>query len=341
MGVNPFTGKSSIDETNNASSRTPIVKYILIVAVIASLGGIAYYFRNNIITGIVSANRDFTYAYLMGDPWNGKIVYMDVTSTEPSKQIFSIYNTKTQVRKEFATYRIGTDPFFQFLFIGENQVTLHDYISYGVSFDFDKIQNTSNKILNKPLIQENSNEENAAREDTMSVIPQKSTPDENKKELKLTSKKNYFYFISGDPTDIGTGIGKEGNEEQEINATELREMGVYNFKNYGLKYSYWVYDCYARQEIIDSNSGGNLILIELASNNGSRNTKSFFVLVDKKSKKVIKNGYPANAINCPGYLHDYFINCRRDGADHILCLTRDKVLRVQISTCKIKEITNW
>ena len=263
MSINPFTGKSSEIDIDESRSKPPITKYIVIILIVASIAGVAYYYRNSILTGIASANRDFTAAYLMGDPWNGKVVYMDVTSTEPQKQIFNVYDTKTEERKEFANYRIGTDPYFSFLYVGEDQVSLHDHYKYSVAFDIETDNNKEVPVKELPSNKVNSDEDRHAMEDTMAVIPKKNNKDTVKTNSDPKPKKNYFYFLSGDPTDLGTGMGIEGSEEQEIDAMQLRKYGVYDFKEYGLQFSYWVYDWYARQEIIDENTGANLILVEL------------------------------------------------------------------------------
>jgi hypothetical protein len=337
MSLNPFTGNSAepidpqgVNENNKRS--------FFIVLFLTAIAVLIYQVKNKITGSISSMNRDFTSAYMMGDPWNGKIVYQDVTSSDPAKQIFSVYDTKSKERKVITEFRIGTDPFYNFYTVGENEFTLHDFVKYSLTYNL--------ATNNKPVLREGAinysvgNErDKLAMEDTMAVIPNHNANDKPDNIIKIKPLKNYFIY-SRDNTELGSGMGIEGSGEQEIDATQLRSLGVYDFNDYGLEFSYWVYDWYSKEEVIDSTSGANLVLVEL-SKGGNHVTKSFFALIDKKNMSLKLNGYPESTIKGTGYLHDYFINCRRDGKDHILCLTRDKVLRVQISTCKIEEVTTW
>lgn len=338
MSINPFTGKSTAPEDPRGIVGGNSKRNFFIVLFVVAIGAIVYVLRDKIADGFQSMDRDFTSAYFMGDPWNGKIVYSQGTRSEPVKTIYSVYDTKTKERKDFAEFTLGSDPYYSFYLVGEDEVTLHDYTKYSVTYDL--ATNTNSGVKQGAINYNGGNVSDIwAARDTVDVITGKPiTP----ASLNSKPEKNYYAWIRDMPSDIGTGMSFEGSEHQDqgLDATALKTMGVYDFNEYGLKYSYWVYDWYARQEIIDSNTGANLVLIELSK--GTNNvTKSFFALVDKKNNKLLVNGYPNNTYKGAGYLHDYFINCRRDGKDHILCLTRDRVLRVQISTCKIEEVATW
>lgn len=338
MSINPFTGKSTTPEDPRGIIGGNSKRNFFIVLFVVAIGAIVYVLRDKIADSFQSMDRDFTTAYLMGDPWNGKIVYSDYTRSEPIKQYYRVYDTKTKERKVFAEFKFGTDPNYAFYYVGEDEVILHDYVKYSVEYNLSTNAKTAVK---QAAIDYNTNTGANAADDTMAVLPQNGRGNNLGNKTAVKPVKKYYQWTKGN-TDMGSGMGINGSEEQEegLDATALKTMGVYDFNEYGLKYSYWVYDWYAKQEIIDSNTGANLVLIELSK--GTNNvTKSFFALVDKKSNKLLVNGYPNNTYKGAGYLHDYFINCRRDGKDHILCLTRDRVLRVQISTCKIEEVATW
>ncbi|MFN5068393.1 MAG: hypothetical protein ACK5AS_01950 [Bacteroidota bacterium] len=332
MGTNPFTGKPAqpVDPRGFTGSSNKRNFFIVLFAIVFIPA--IYFLRDELVDFVNSSDRDFTAAYLMGDPWNGKIVYSDNTRSEPIESIFRVYDTKTKERKEFARFRFGTDPYYFIYHVGENNIVLYDFLKYSATYDL--ASNTPPAVK-----QEKFDYQRSPENETVSDTSASATNVPNQPIKPKQNTKNYFYLNSGN-TDPGSGMGISGSGEIEIDGTALKTMGIYDFADYGLKYSYWVYDWYANAEITDKKTGGNLVLVELTK--GTNNfTKSFFALVDKENNKLLVNGYPDNTIKGAGYLNDYFMNCRRDGDDHILCLIRDKVLRVQISTCKIEEVATW
>jgi len=344
MSTNPFTNNSGNDDITGVQGNIG-KKYLFIISGVIFLALIIYYLKDKVGIDLAAMDRDFTEGYLMGDPWNGSIVYKDITHSEPSKMIFTIYDTKTKKRETFAEYRIGSDPNYYFYFIGDDKVTLYDLQKYTASFNFTPAGISTSSAVDRPGQTEAPMEAVRAAQDTaahpLSEDSLRSLEARFKKEKESRPNKNHFVNLA--PANWGGGMSDEGSERQQegLDATALMAMGVADFKSKGLKYSFWVYDVYSRKHVIDNKSGANLVLVEMASDHGNNSTTCFFALIDKQTMKMKLTGFPDNTIKGASYLHDYFMNCRIEDQDHVLCLTRDKVLRVQISTCRIEEVCTW
>ncbi len=308
MSTNPFTNAQEPVEDPRGWRKGGRNTWFFI-ALALMVGGWFFFISKYVVSGASSINKDFTSAYLMGDPWNGKIVYMNTTTAMTWE--FGIYDTKTETYNNFATYKINLDPHYDFHFIGDNKVVLADYDgSYPVTFYFD----------------------NEGK-----VIRTINSADFNLEQ----SGGNYYRKQPRD--DYCLGIGDDGYENNEIglDAPSLKAMGVTDFKGFaGLDYSYWVSDNYARKRIANA-AGDRLVLVEMLNQTSSNSTTSFFALIDSSNIKMKLTGYPDNMFSGAGYLHGHALNGRQVDADHFICLTRDKVLRVQISTCKIEELATW
>ncbi len=283
---------------------------LLFVAAIIGMVGVWFFFISKYVSsGASSINKDFASAYLMGDPWNGKIAYKNTTTAYTWE--FGIYDTKSKKYNQFATYKINVDPNYSYYYIGDKKVVLAEYNGkYATTYYFDdngNVTHTTNTVDNAPE----------------------------------QPGKKYYYRSNGD--DYYLGIGEDGYERKEdgLYAPDLKAMGVTDFKGVaGLEYSYWVYDWYARKPITDA-TGAQLVLVEMRNQTSSNSTTSFFALIDRQNMKLKLTGYPDNMFRGRGYLHGYTVNGRQLDADHIICLTRDKVLKVQTSTCKIEELATW
>lgn len=283
---------------------------MLFIAALVGMVFVWFYFvLNFVVSGSSSINKDFVEAYLMGDPWNGKILYKNISTAMTID--FGIYNTQTEEYKQFASYKIDVDPFYQYDYIGDNKVVLNDYTKkYPVTYYFDGAGNTINMA--------NTND---------------NAPEQ-------PNRKYYFRKVND---DINTGVGEKGFEDQEegLSGPDLKAMEVTDFVGFaGLEHSYWATDNYARKPIKDA-QGTHLVLVEMKNQVSSNSTTSFFALINRENMQLKLTGYPNNMVRGASYLNGYFLNCRQTDADHIVCLTRDKVLKVQISTCKIEELATW
>lgn len=309
MSTNPFT-KEQVPVEDPRGWRTGNGKNLWFgLALAAMVVGWFFFISKYVVSGASSINKDFASAYLVGDPWNGKIAYKNTTTAFTWE--FGVYDTKTESYNTFATYKINVDPHYEYYYIGENKIVLSDYErKYQVTFYFDAAGNVISSVDSADFTVEQAG-------------------------------KKYYHRQNGD--DYYLGIGEDGYEKKEdgLTAPDLTAMGVTDFKGVaGLKYSYWVTDHYARKPVKDA-SGAQLVLIEMLNQTSANSTTSFFALIDRENMKLKLTGYPNNIFRGSGYLHGHVLNGRLLDADHFICLTRDKVLKVQISTCKIEELATW
>lgn len=311
MSYNPFTNPTKDHYNRGTPSRFPgrYIWIILVALIVLGLGAGAFWALRLLSHSSLAINRDSMSAYFVGHPWNGQIVYRYYYANAGAvNAVFGLYDTQTETYRTLANLRTDVEP-TQFVHsVEKEKLVLWDY--YGQESIIIDLR-TGHTQEGPPA---------PADEDSLSEIQ---------------------YTYDRENGGERAGMSREGEHKTELSRSVIRKLGLTDFKNNGLKDSYWVYDIYARKDVTDTQTGAQLVLIEMSNSPDSYSTTGFFGLVDRRTMRTIRTGYPDHTFYGKPYLSHYVLNCMQEDENNLLVLTRDQVLRVYLPTCSVEVLQEW
>jgi len=329
MAINPFTQEEFNHYNKGARNKFPFHLILIALAIMAAVALILY-IPQMFNSGVAQLQRNSLTAYFIGNPWSGKLAYQyyDTEDNVRMNNYFGIIDVSTAKHIPFAKFSTDSDPIYAYYSIIGDSLVLWDYGNYFITYSISELLDSIDSKEGKEIKTKQMFELPAAISSTMF----------NHDSIKKYISNSYLY--QNEFRNV-KGMGKSGMGKKELDGPQIKRLGLTDFNAHGLKYSYWVYDVYANQEVKHSKTQANLVLVVMDNLDNDKTATSFFALVDRTNMKALNSGYPNHTIQSKDYIDDYFLNCMRIDEDYLLVLTRDKVLKVSISNCEVETVASY